>query len=118
MHANDSNPLLVMRIPRGHSQPARLIYRNGGDIDRALHLYQQDIRYCEGAGDIFGAGDTRRNVAMALLTAGRLSDARAYAEAALANFRTFGDRAADDIQDTEHLIADIDQAVTKNAGGA
>jgi ABC-type transporter Mla subunit MlaD len=70
------------------------------------------------AGDIFGAGETRANVAMALLAAGRLSDARAYAEAALANFRTFGDRAADHIQDIERLVANIDQVVAKKAGSA
>jgi tetratricopeptide (TPR) repeat protein len=95
-----------------------IIYRNAGDIDRALYHYQQDIRYCERAGDIFGAGETRANVAMALLAAGRLSDARAYAEAALANFRTFGDRAADHIQDIERLVANIDQVVAKKAGSA
>jgi tetratricopeptide (TPR) repeat protein len=94
------------------------IYSDAGDIDRALHHYQQDIRYCEQAGDIFGAGQTRLNVAMTLATAGRLPDARAYAEAALANFRTFGDRATDIIQTTERMIADIDQDIAKKAGGA
>jgi hypothetical protein len=49
---------------------------------------------------------------------GRLSDARAYAEAALANFRTFGDRAADDIQQIERIIGSIDQAIAKKARGA
>jgi tetratricopeptide (TPR) repeat protein len=95
-----------------------IIHRNGGDIDRALHHYQQTIRYCERAGDIFGAGRTRFNVANALLDAGRLSDARAYAEAALVNFRTFGDRAADMIQRTDGIIGAIDQAATEKAGGA
>jgi hypothetical protein len=95
-----------------------VIYSEAGDIDRALHHYQQDIRYCEQTGDIFGAGQTRKNVALTLLNAGRLSDARAYAEAALANFRTFGDRAADRTQKTERLIADIDQAIAEKAGGA
>lgn len=94
------------------------IYDDAGDIDRALLHYRQCIRYHEQAGDIFAAGETRENVAIALLNTGRPSDARAYAEAALANFRTFGDRAADNIQRTEHLIAAIDQAVAKKAGGA
>jgi len=100
-----------------HSQLG-IIYRHGGDLDRALRHYQQDIRNCERAGDIFGAGQTLRNVAVTLATADRLSDARAYAEAALANFPTFGDHAADAIQKTESLIADIDEAVAKKAGGA
>jgi tetratricopeptide (TPR) repeat protein len=95
-----------------HSQLGN-IYNDAGDIDRALHHYQQDIRYCEQTGDIFGAGETRANVAIALLRADRLTDARAYAEAALVNFRTFGDRAADHIQEAERLIAAIDQAIAK-----
>jgi len=95
-----------------------VIYRNAGDIDRALHHYQQSIQYADNAGEIFVAGGRRFNVAVALLLADRLTDARAYAEAALANFRTFGDRAADRIQKTERVIAAIDQAVAKKAGGA
>jgi tetratricopeptide (TPR) repeat protein len=94
------------------------VYVAAGDIDRSLHHYQEDIRYCEQAGDIFGAGQTRLNVAASLKTAGRLSDARAYAEAALADFRTFGDRAADQIQIAERQIAALDQAIAKIAGGA
>jgi tetratricopeptide (TPR) repeat protein len=94
------------------------IYGDAGDIDRALHHYRQCIQYRDKAGDIFEAGGTRFNVANTLHRAGRLTDARAYAEAALANFRTFGDRAADNIQKTERLIAAIDQAVAKKAGGA
>jgi tetratricopeptide (TPR) repeat protein len=94
------------------------IYLNARDIERALHHFQQAIRCDEQAGDIFAAGQTRYNVAVTLREAGRLSDARAYAEAALANYRTFGDRAADPIQKTERLIAIIDQAVAKQAGGA
>lgn len=94
-----------------------IIYRSADDIDRALHHYRQSIQYGDKAGDIFGAGQRRFNVAIGLLQADRLADARAYAEAALANFRTFGNRAADEIQDTEGLIADIDQAVAIRAGG-
>jgi hypothetical protein len=46
-----------------------------------------------------------------------VSDARAYAEAALADLRTFGDRAAYNIQ-VEHLIGVVDQDIAKEAGGA
>jgi tetratricopeptide (TPR) repeat protein len=95
-----------------------VIYSEAGDIDRALHHYQQDIRYCEQTGDIFGAGQTRENVALTLATAGRLSDARAYAEAALANLRTFGDRETHSIQKIERLIDAIDQAIAEKADGA
>jgi tetratricopeptide (TPR) repeat protein len=92
------------------------IYDDSGYIDRALHHYRQCIRYREQAGDSFGAGRTRYNVALTLLPATRFSEARAYAVAALENFRTFGDRAADDIQSTEGLIADIDEAIAKQSG--
>ncbi len=71
----------------------------------------------EQAGDTFGAGQTRRNVAIALLEADRLADARSYAVAALANFESFGDRAADHIQETQRLIEDIDQAAAKQGSG-
>jgi tetratricopeptide (TPR) repeat protein len=81
-----------------------------GDIDGALHHYQQRIRYCEQAVDVFGAGQTRYNVAITLIQADRIDDARSYAEAALANVQTFGERAAKDIQHAERLLALIDQA--------
>jgi tetratricopeptide (TPR) repeat protein len=93
-----------------------IIYGLLGDIDRALHHYQLDIRLCEQAGDIKGAGIARQDAAKTLGRAGRLSDARAYAEAALANFRTFGDRAANDIKSVEELIAKIDQDIAEEAG--
>jgi tetratricopeptide (TPR) repeat protein len=94
------------------------VYDEAGDIDRALHNYRQSIQYADKAGDIFAAGQARFNVALTLFKTDRLTDARAYAEAALANFRTFGDRAEDKIQKTERLIAAIDQAIAKKASGA
>jgi tetratricopeptide (TPR) repeat protein len=93
-----------------------VIYRHGGNLERALQHYQQSIRYKEQAGDIFAAGTTRYNVAIALLKAGRFEDARAYAKAALANFQSFGDRAAGDLQDAERLLALIDQAEAEQRG--
>jgi tetratricopeptide (TPR) repeat protein len=94
------------------------IYDDTGDIDRALHHYRQSIQYADKAGEIFLAGGRRFNVAVTLADADRLTDARAYAEAALTNYRTFGDRAADLIQRTEGLIAKIGEAIAKKAGGA
>jgi tetratricopeptide (TPR) repeat protein len=87
------------------------IYMAGGIIDRALHHFQEAIRYKEEAGNRFSAGRTRSNVATTLLTAGRADDARAYAEAALADFQIFGERALGEIQLTKKLIADIDKAL-------
>jgi tetratricopeptide (TPR) repeat protein len=93
------------------------IYDDAGNLGRALYHYQQDIRYCELARDIYGAGQTRFNVAVTLLAADRLPDARAYAEAALINFQSFGDRAADQIQETEILIARLDKAMVEKGSG-
>ncbi|HEY3227670.1 MAG TPA: CHAT domain-containing protein, partial [Roseiflexaceae bacterium] len=73
-----------------------VIYRNAGDLDRALSHYREAIRYNEAATNLYGAARTRRNVAGALANAGRLADARLYAQAALRNFATYGDRAAAD----------------------
>ncbi len=41
--------------------------------------------------------------------AGRLTDAREYAYAALRNYQTYGDRAAAETQRTQGLIAEIEQ---------
>jgi tetratricopeptide (TPR) repeat protein len=88
-----------------------IIYGDAGDTDRALHHYRQGIRYDDAAGNLFGAGQARYNTALTLLDAGRLADARAYADAALANYRTFGDRAADRIQRAERLISHINEQI-------
>jgi tetratricopeptide (TPR) repeat protein len=85
------------------------IYQNAGDTERALYHYRHGIRHSDEAGDIFGAGNSRFNIALALLAAERSSEARAYAVAALANFRTFGDHASSQIEQTERLVAVIDQ---------
>jgi tetratricopeptide (TPR) repeat protein len=93
-----------------------IVYRRAGDIDRALRHYQEAIRYREQADDFFSAGETRFNVALAMLSRGQLHDALTYAEAALANLLSFGERAAAYIQKTETLIAKIKEAQAKSAG--
>jgi tetratricopeptide (TPR) repeat protein len=90
------------------------IFGEVGDIDRALQHYRESIRYGEQAGDVFNAGQTRENAATTLLQAGRFNDARAYAEAALANFQTFGKRAADRVQKVERLLATINEAAAQD----
>ena len=94
-----------------------VIYNDAGDIDRAHHHYRQSIQYADKTGDIFHAGKMRYEFAFALWQRDRLTDARVYAEAALANFQTFGHRAADNIRETELLIAAIDKAIAEEAGG-
>jgi len=85
------------------------IYQNAGDFDRALSHWREAIRYWEAAGSLYHAATARRNVALALAQAGRLADAREYAHAALRNFETYGDRAADKIEKTQGLIAAIER---------
>lgn len=93
-----------------------VIYRNAGDLDRALTHYREAIRYWEAAGNLYHSAGARFNVAIALLNAGRLQDALVYAQAALRGYFTFGDRAAADIQDTQGLIAKIEQAMKARSG--
>ncbi len=84
-------------------------YGEAGDLDHALPHYRNAIGYYEQAGDVYNAGATRFNMAVALTEAGRFQDALEYARAARRNFATFGDRALEDIQKTDRLIAQIEQ---------
>ncbi|MCI0647548.1 MAG: tetratricopeptide repeat protein [Chloroflexi bacterium] len=93
-----------------------LIYYEAGDLERALPHYRESIRYAELQGDFYGVGQTRRNVARALVQRGRLADAREYARAALRNFQVYGERAAAEIQKTEGLLAWIEEAMGSSNG--
>ena len=92
------------------------IYASAGDVERAFHHYRQGIRYSDEAGDMFGAGETRFNVAVVLLEAGRVSDARAYAEAALNNFMHFGERASSAVERARLLISTIERIAKAETG--
>ena len=80
------------------------IYNDAGDLERALHHYNEGIRYFETAGDFYHAGVNRRNVALALAQRGRFDEAQLYARAALRNFESYAGRAAEDEQKTRGLI--------------
>jgi tetratricopeptide (TPR) repeat protein len=99
-------PTAVDDLAVTHSQFG-IIYDEGGDFDRALQHWREAIRYREMQGNLYEAALTRFNVAIALARAGRLMDAREYAHAALRNFQTYGDRAAEEIQRTQGVIAEI-----------
>ncbi len=101
-------PNAVNDLAVAHNQLGN-IYLGAGDVDRALPHYREAIRYHETAGNLYAAAQTRFNVALALAGANRLADARAYADAALRNYETYGDRAAEMIQRTQGLIAAIEQ---------
>lgn len=91
------------------------VYGDAGDLDRALHYWRESIRLKEAADNVYGAAVTRYNVAAALKNAGRFTDARQYAEAALRGYQTYGAGAADRVQKTLDLIAAIAQAATASA---
>ena len=81
----------------------------GGQLDRALIHFRQAIALQETADDRFSAAQTRRNVAIFMLGAGRLNDALDYAHGALKSFEHYGDRAAPQLAETRKLIAQIEQ---------
>jgi tetratricopeptide (TPR) repeat protein len=88
------------------------LYREAGNIDRALYHYHESIRLDEAQGNLYGAAKNRGNVAVTLARAGRLADARQYAETALRGFQSYGAGAADDVEKTLELIARIAKAAT------
>jgi tetratricopeptide (TPR) repeat protein len=87
------------------------IYYDAGDLDRALSHSRDSIRYKEMAGNLYSAAGTRYNVALILKQSGRFDDALDYANAALRNFETYGEGAAEMIQKTRNLIAQIEKAL-------
>ena len=91
-----------------HSQLGN-IYREAGDTRQALHHYQQSIAHEEARGNIYGAGQTRYNIALLLRSAGRPGDALHYARAALHDFERTGPGATQDAADARELIADLEQ---------
>ena len=93
-----------------------LIYRNAGDLDRALSHYRDSIRYKEVAGNLYDAAGTRNNIALALIRSGRFVDALDYANAALRNYETYGEGAMERIQETRNLIAQIEQDLQAHGG--
>ncbi|HXG24454.1 MAG TPA: hypothetical protein VNJ09_07875, partial [Chthonomonadales bacterium] len=87
------------------------IYAQAGNVERAIYHWNQDIHYDELAGNQFGAGQTRFNIALLLAEDGRLSDALLYARAALRNFESYEGRAKDREDRTKELIAEIERGM-------
>jgi tetratricopeptide (TPR) repeat protein len=85
------------------------IYSRAGDTGQAMRHYQQAIQHREARGDIFGAGETRYNITILLVNAGRTSDALHYARAALDNYQQAGPGAASRADSARQLIADLEQ---------
>src|SRR6185503_17774967 len=105
----------VIELSIAHNQLG-IIYSQAGDLGRALSHYRESIRYKEISDNLFGAAQTRYNVAILLVGADRFADAWEYAYAALRNYETYGDRAAEQIQRTRELIAKIEQLIQEQGG--
>jgi tetratricopeptide (TPR) repeat protein len=93
-----------------------VIYDNGGQLEVALRHWQESIRYKEAAEDRYGAAVARGNIAIALTKGGRLGDGLLWAQAALRDYQTYGDRATAAIAEIKRLIAIIEQDLAAGNG--
>jgi tetratricopeptide (TPR) repeat protein len=107
--ALDLTPENAIDVLAGIQCSLGVIHRSSGDLNRALPHYRNAIRNFEAVDNLYEAAKARYNVANALASAGRFADAREYAYAALRNYETYGDRAADKIQKTQELIEQIEE---------
>jgi tetratricopeptide (TPR) repeat protein len=88
------------------------IYNDAGDMTRALGYFQRAIRYEEGRGDRYRAGQTRYDIAYALDDTGRRHDALLYARAALRDLEAVGSGAVGAAEKAGQLIAYIEQELS------
>lgn len=86
-----------------------IVYDRAGDIPRAFDHYQRAIKFQIAMGNRFGAGQTRFNIATMCLAADRPADALLFAQAALADFESYGGRAEAHTADARALIARLKQ---------
>ncbi|MDQ5823114.1 MAG: CHAT domain-containing protein [Chloroflexota bacterium] len=102
-----------------HNQLGNIFIAAGSDeyFGRALHHWQESIRYKEAQGNLYDAAVTQRNIAVALAIRGRFEDALLYAGAALRNYTDFGPGAAAEVQTTQELIAAIEELKNQHEGG-
>ena len=84
------------------------VYSATGDTRRALHHYQQSLRFEEARGDIYGAGTTRFNIAKLLRGDGRPGDALLYARAALHDYERTGPGATRDAAEVRDFITHLE----------
>jgi tetratricopeptide (TPR) repeat protein len=89
-----------------HNQLGNL-YDDMGETDLSLQHYQKAIRYSERADNRYLAGLIRENVAVTLTRAGRVSEARLYAQSALRDLESCGPGAIANIEKVRRLIATL-----------
>jgi tetratricopeptide (TPR) repeat protein len=85
------------------------VFRQAGDTSQALRHYQRSLQHEEARGNIYGAGQTRHNIALLLYRDGRADDALHYARAALDNFQQAGPGAAREADIARGYITELEQ---------
>jgi tetratricopeptide (TPR) repeat protein len=88
------------------------IYDDAHRLDAALDHYRRAVRYQEAMQDRFGSGQTRYNVAVTLLQAGRFADAREWARAALRDYESCAN-ADQQVIDSAKLLERIESHLPK-----
>ena len=108
-------PDAVNELATYHNQLG-IIYGETGQTEQAVAHYRESIRYKEQAGNLYGAAETRENVAIAYANAGRLADALLFAQAAHRNFEQFDQAAAAEVARVQGLIEEIEGLMRKGGG--
>jgi hypothetical protein len=90
------------------------VYGTAGQLDLALVHYRQAVRYEEVQGNSFGAGQTRRNVAITLAGINRLSEAREWALTAMRDYEAAGN-AEKEVVETLQLLQAIESRLPNPA---
>lgn len=85
------------------------LYGRAGETGQALRHYQRSLQHEEAREAIYGAGQTRYNIALLLEDDGRPGDALLYARASLTNFPQAGPGAVAEAALAERLIADLEE---------
>jgi tetratricopeptide (TPR) repeat protein len=92
-----------------HNQQLGHVSYSLGDIDRALPHYRESIRCDELQGNVFGAAQTRFNLAIALRDVDRLGEARKFARAAQRDLQALGAAAAGMNERCDKLVVNIEE---------
>jgi tetratricopeptide (TPR) repeat protein len=87
------------------------LYRRANLIDRSIEHTRDAIRYHERDGNRYGVAATNVNMALSLYEAGRLLDAKEYAEAGLSIFESYGPQAAHLISHTRRVLDLIEETL-------
>jgi tetratricopeptide (TPR) repeat protein len=99
----------VTELATAHAQLAA-IYDAATDSARAIRHYQESITRWEAVDDLYQAALARRNLAVVYRRIGRPNDSRQYLLAALQGFTTIGPGGAEDAEETQRLIDDVERS--------